>query len=119
VRRWGSSTVRITFLAGTGSIVLTFLAGAELARTFFGPSWLAEVLEKPEAIVRRVPNMQFHAEHITEQGDRRNAHEDNEGRSESLWEHGFISTPNTTTRPQFLSVEARLVRLQRDVLVGR
>ena len=35
----GSSTAWITFLAGTGAIVLTFLAGAELDPTIFRTKW--------------------------------------------------------------------------------
>ena len=35
----GSSTAWISFLAGTGAIVLTFLAGAELDPTIFRTKW--------------------------------------------------------------------------------
>src|ERR1039458_7464865 len=35
----GAKAEWITFLAGTGAIVLTFLAGAELAPAVFGAKW--------------------------------------------------------------------------------
>jgi hypothetical protein len=39
VKRWAGKAPWITFLAGTGAIVLTFLAGAELDPNIFRAKW--------------------------------------------------------------------------------